>query len=475
MGIWTKKSLDSLLFNKEESHKLKQKLGPFQLILLGIGAIIGAGLFSITGIAAAENAGPAITLSFLIAAAGCAFAGLCYSELSTMLPVAGSAYTYAYATMGELVAWIIGWDLVLEYAMGASAVSISWSAYIVSFLHDYNITLPTDLIASPWQPVRLPDGTLVYGLINIPAVIIVCGISGLLMIGIKESAFVNAIIVLIKVSIVIVFIAVGIFYIKPSNYVPFIPNNTGVFGEYGLSGILRAAGVVFFAYIGFDAVSTAAQETKNPQKAMPIGIIGSLIICTILYILFSFVMTGLVNYKDLKVAAPVALAIDQTPFLWLNSLIKLAILAGFTSVILVLLLGQSRIFYSMSKDGLLPPIFSDIHPRFHTPWRCNLILLFFVSTIGAFLPLSVVGHMTSIGTLLAFVIVSIGVLLLRYRHPEIPRSFRTPWVPFVPIMGIIICLTMMISLGWENWIRLLVWLLIGLLVYFFYSRRLSLK
>lgn len=471
MGLWSKKTLLELQAEPElGTHQLKRVLGPLQLTMLGIGAIIGAGLFSITGIAAAENAGPAIVISFIIAAIGCTFAGLCYSELAAMIPVAGSAYTYAYASLGEFLAWIIGWTLVLEYAIGAATVSISWSAYIVSFLHDFGIYLPTQLIASPWQPVHLPDGSFVYGIINLPAVLIILLVSWILIKGIQESSFINAIIVVIKVSVVFVFILVGSLFVRGSNYVPFIPENTGTFGEFGWSGILRAAGTVFFAYVGFDAVSTAAQEAKNPQRAVPIGILGSLVICTILYIFFALVMTGLVNYKDLNVAAPVALAIEQTPFLWLIWLTKLAILAGLTSVILVFLLGQSRVFYAMAKDGLLPKFFCEIHPRFQTPWKANIVLMVFVGLFGAFAPLSMVGHMTSIGTLLAFVIVCAGVMVLRYTDPDHPRAFKVPMVPLIPVLGILVCLAMIMSLGIENWIRLLGWLFIGMIIYFAYGR-----
>ncbi|MBK5292498.1 MAG: amino acid permease [Acidobacteriia bacterium] len=452
-------------------HSLKRTLGPMSLIALGIGAIIGAGLFSLTGIAAADNAGPAIALSFLVAAIGCAFAGLCYSEFSTMIPIAGSAYTYAYATMGELIAWIIGWDLVLEYAVGAATVSISWSAYVVSLLHDFGISLPVELIASPWQPVTLPDGTMVHGIINLPAVFIICIISALLMRGIQESATVNSIVVVIKVTVVLVFIGVGVWYVKGSNYVPFIPPNTGTFGEYGLSGIVRAAGVIFFAYIGFDAVSTAAQEAKNPQKDMPIGIIGSLAICTVLYIAFALVMTGLAHYTEFKdQAAPVAVAIAHTPFVWLKPLIKFAIVAGYSSVILVMLLGQSRVFFSMANDGLLPQVFSAIHPRYRTPWRSNMLFMVFVSLFSAFAPIAMVGHMTSIGTLFAFVIVCAGILVMRKTQPNLDRPFRTPWVPVVPILGILVNFMLMFGLGWENWLRLFVWLAIGLVFYFAYGR-----
>jgi len=472
VGLLTVKPLSRI---KEESeggaHSLKRTLGPGSLVALGIGAIIGAGLFSITGIAAANYAGPAIALSFVLAAIGCAFAGLCYSEFSTMIPIAGSAYTYAYATMGEFLAWVIGWDLVLEYAVGAATVSISWSSYVVTVLHNLGINLPPYLIASPWQPVQLPNGQLVHGLINLPAVFIICAVSTLLMIGIKESASVNAVVVVIKVAVVLVVIGVGVWFIKGANYTPFIPENTGKFGEFGWSGILRAAGVIFFAYIGFDAVSTAAQEAKNPQKDMPIGIIGSLIICTILYVAFAIVLTGLANYKEFKdAAAPVAVAIAYTPYKWLHPLVNLAVILGLTSVILVMLLGQSRVFFSMSRDGLLPKIFSEIHPKYRTPWRSNILFMIFVSLFSAFAPISVVGEMTSIGTLFAFVIVCAGIMIMRRTQPDVPRPFRTPWVPLVPILGILVNFAMMFGLGWTNWARLLGWLTIGLCIYFGYSR-----
>jgi APA family basic amino acid/polyamine antiporter len=373
--------------------------------------------------------------------------------------------------MGEWMAWIIGWDLVLEYAVGAATVSISWSSYVVSLAHDLGIELPPQLIASPWQPVTLPNGQVVYGMINLPAVIVVVLISTLLMIGIQESARTNAVIVCIKVAVVIVFIIIGWPYIKAANHTPFIPANTGVFGEYGWSGIVRAAGVIFFAYIGFDAVSTAAQEAKKPQRDMPIGIIGSLAVCTVLYVLFAFVMTGLEHYTKFRGnAAPVAVAIAATPFFWLQKAIKIAIIAGFTSVILVMLLGQSRVFYSMSRDGLLPKIFCDIHPKFRTPWRSNLLFMVFVSCFSAFAPISMVGHMTSIGTLFAFVLVCIGIMVMRRTHPQLPRPFKTPLVPLVPILGVLVCSLMMFGLGWANWLRLFVWLAIGQVIYFVYSR-----
>ena len=454
-------------------HKLKRTLGPTNLIALGIGAIIGAGLFSLTGVAAALNSGPAVALSMVIAAIGCAFAGLCYSEFSCMIPVAGSAYTYAYTTLGEWLAWIIGWDLVLEYAVGASTVSISWSGYVVSLLHDFGIDLPTQLLAGPFETRMLPDGRMIQGIVNLPAVFIICAISLLLILGIKESARANGIIVAIKLVVVLVFIGIGWKFIHPENYHPFIPANTGTFGHYGFSGLMAGAGVIFFAYIGFDAVSTAAQEARNPQKDMPIGIIGSLAVCTVLYVLFSMILVGMVNYTKLNVAAPVAVAIDQTPYEWLKFLIKFGIICGFTSVMLVMLLGQSRVFFSMSRDGLVPKVFSDIHPKFRTPWRSNLLFMLFVSPFSAFLPLSIVGEMTSIGTLFAFVIVCAGVWVMRRAHPEHARPFRTPLVPLVPILGIVWNFAMMYSLGWSNWLRLIIWLVIGQIIYFTYSRKRS--
>lgn len=471
MSLFATKSISGIIAESDAGeHKLKRTLGPGNLIALGIGAIIGAGLFSITGLAAAQNAGPAVVLSMAVAAIGCAFAGLCYSEFSCMIPVAGSAYTYAYTTLGEWLAWIIGWDLVLEYAVGAATVSISWSGYVVSLLHDIGIELPPMLLAGPFEPLNLPDGRVIHGLINVPAVFIVAVISLLLMIGIKESARTNAVIVVIKVAVVLVFIGLGWMYIDTRNYTPFIPRNLGEFGHFGISGIMAGAGTIFFAYIGFDAVSTAAQEAKNPQKHMPIGIIGSLIICTVLYIAFAFILTGMVNYTKLGVAAPVAVAVDKTPYLWLNEIVKMGIVAGFTSVILVMLLGQSRVFYSMSRDGLVPKVFSDIHPRFQTPWRSNILFCLFVAPFSAFLPLKVVGHMTSIGTLFAFVIVCAGVWVMRRKNPDAPRPFKTPLVPLVPILGIVWNFAMMYSLGWDNWIRLGVWFLIGQIVYFTYGR-----
>jgi APA family basic amino acid/polyamine antiporter len=471
--LFATKPIDLLLSEAQDTseHTLRRTIGPLQLVALGVGAIIGAGIFTLTGIAAATKAGPALTLSFVLAAIGCGFAGLCYSEFATMIPIAGSAYTYSYATMGELVAWIIGWDLVLEYAVGAATVSIGWSSTLVALLHQFHIDLATALLASPWQQVRLTDGTVVHGVINLPAVLIVVMVSLLLIRGIQESSTANAIIVFLKVSVIIVFIAIGWKFIQPSNLKPFIPQNTtGQFGEFGWSGILAGAGMIFFAYIGFDAVSTAAQEAKNPKRDMPIGIFGSLVVCTILFILYCYVLTGIVNYRELNVAAPLSLALERIPYGWLSVAMNLAVLAGLTSVILVMLLGQSRVFFSMSHDGLLPKLFSDVHPRFRTPWRCNLLLMLFVGLFAAFAPIAVVGNMTSIGTLFAFVLVCGGIIIMRKTHTDVPRPFRTPLVPLVPILGIIANLGLMFGLGLSNWLRLVVWLVFGLVVYFAYSQ-----
>ncbi|MGO8778724.1 MAG: amino acid permease [Rhodomicrobium sp.] len=451
--------------------ELHRTLGPLNLIALGIGAIIGAGLFSLTGLAAGDNAGPAVVISFVIAAIGCGFAGMCYSELASMIPAAGSAYTYAYATLGELIGWIIGWDLVLEYAVGAGTVSVSWSKYVASFLHDFGINLPAQWTLSPFETAKLADGTTVHGIVNLPAVFILVLVSALLIRGIRESARVNAVIVVIKVAVVLAVVGAGVFYIKAQNYVPFIPENTGEFGHYGWSGILRGAGVIFFAYIGFDAVSTAAQETKNPQRDMPIGILGSLVICTILYIAFGFVLTGLVNYKDLQNDAhPVVTAISQTPFHWLKTATTLGVIGGFTTVMLVMLLGQSRVFYAMSRDGLLPKVFSTLHPQWKTPWISNLIFMAGTGLLGGFVPIEVLGHMTSIGTLLAFIIVCAGVVVLRKTHPGLERGYRVPLVPYIPLAGILVCLAMMASLGIDTWIRLVAWLAVGMLIFFGFSR-----
>jgi APA family basic amino acid/polyamine antiporter len=480
MSLFVRKPLAGLLAESQDSggHTLKRTLGAWGLIALGIGAIIGAGLFSITGGAAANQAGPAITISFIVAALGCAFAGLCYAEFASMIPVAGSAYTYSYATMGEFIAWIIGWDLVLEYAVGAATVSISWSRYLVKFLEGFDVHLPASIAGGPW------DG----GIINLPAVFIVVLMSLLLVKGTQESAAVNAVIVGLKVTVVIIFIVLGWQYINNDNYTPYIPDNTGKFGEYGFSGIIRAAAIVFFAYIGFDAVSTAAQEAKNPRKHMPIGILGSLAICTVLYILFAHVMTGVTSYTSYKGQegiAPVAVAIEHmgTPnaagaispdYPWLNRAIIVAILAGYASVILVMLMGQSRVFFSMSKDGLLPKVFSDVHPRFRTPSKSNMLFMIFVSLFAAFVPARVVGEMTSIGTLFAFILVCIGVIVMRRKMPEAPRAFVTPLVPLIPLLGVATCLFMMVFLPLDTWIRLIVWMIIGFDIYLWYGVRNSL-
>lgn len=474
MSIWKTKPLHQLLVEATESEKgLKRTLSSRALVALGIGAIIGAGLFSLTGIAAAENAGPAVTISFIVAAVGCAFAGLCYAEFASMIPVAGSAYTYSYATMGEFMAWIIGWDLVLEYALGAATVGVSWSRYLLELLNKYNIHLPHQFISSPWETVTLSDGTVIdNGIINLPAIFIVLMLSLLLIRGTKESASMNNFLVVLKVAVVILFIVLGWSFIDEANYEPYIPENTGVKGQFGWSGIAAGAATVFFAFIGFDAVSTAAQEAKNPQKGMPIGILGSLVVCTILYVLFAHVMTGLVPYHQFAGdAKPAATAFAVTGYDFLQTGLIVAILAGYTSVILVMLMGQSRVFYSMSNDGLLPKFFSDIHSKFRTPWKTNIFFMFFVSIFAGFVPVSDLGHMVSIGTLLAFVLVCVGVLVMRKKMPHAPRAFRTPLVPFVPIAGIAVCLYLMYSLPGESWLRLIIWMGLGVLIYFVYGKR----
>jgi APA family basic amino acid/polyamine antiporter len=477
MGLFVKKTLSQLQAEAAESgqHTLRRVLGPLGLVAFGVGVIIGAGLFSITGTVAAGYTGPAITLSFAIAAIGCAFAGLCYAEFASMIPVAGSAYTYSYATMGELVAWIIGWDLILEYTVAAITVSISWSQYFVKFLSDVGLTLPHSLTACPW------DG----GIINIPAAVIVVVMSLFLIRGTRESSLVNNIIVFLKVSVILVFVILGWRYIDPSNYHPYLPANTGVLGEFGWSGVLRGAAIVFFAFLGFDAVSTAAQETRNPRRNMPLGILLSLLLCTLLYIAFGHVLTGVAHYTAFagqEGIAPVAIAIDHIghtsadgtlvpDFPWLNKAVVLAILVGYCSVIMVLLMAQSRIFLSMSHDGLLPPLFSRIHRRFRTPAANNVVCMTTVALLAMLVPARLAGEMTSIGTLLAFTLVCAGVLIVRKTMPHVPRTFRTPWVPFVPLAGILTCLGLMIFLPADTWIRLVLWMLIGLDIYSRYGIR----
>jgi APA family basic amino acid/polyamine antiporter len=487
MSLLRKKSLNTLMAQAADSEKgLKRTLGVWSLIALGIGAIIGAGLFVRTAAAAGEHAGPAVTISFIVAAVGCAFAGLCYAEFASIIPIAGSAYTYAYATMGELVAWIIGWALVLEYALGAATVSISWSEYLNNLIGG---RIPYEWCHSPMQAFKDAAGVMHHGYINVPALVILLALTFLLIKGMQESAVVNGIIVFIKVSIVLVFIFIGWHFIKDGNHHPYMipadakpaiqPDGTEYsylpFLNHGWGGILRGAAVVFFAFIGFDAVSTAAQEAKNPKKDMPIGILGSLAICTILYILFSYVLTGVAPYTDFIKAgkeASVAYAIQtyMPQYHWLGNLVSIAILLGFSSVILVMLMGQSRVFYTMSADGLLPKVFSDLHPRFRTPYKSNIILFVFVGLFAGFLPESVAGDLTSIGTLLAFVLVCVGVIILRKTNPTLVRPFKTPLVPLVPILGILVCTAMIVSLWGKTLLSAFIWMLVGLVIYFTYSK-----
>jgi APA family basic amino acid/polyamine antiporter len=455
---------------------LKRTLGPFSLVTLGIGAIIGAGLFVRTAAAIAERSGPSVTIAFLVAGLGCAFAGLCYAEFASMIPIAGSAYTYSYATMGELVAWIIGWDLCLEYAVGAATVAIAWSEYFNKVLEYVGMHVPYQWCHSPLESA---DG--VSGIVNIPAIVILLVLSALLIRGMQESATVNSIIVVTKVSIVLMVIVIGWGFMNPANHTPYIPATTtyttseGITHPYGgIMGILGAAGVVFFAFIGFDAVSTAAQEAKNPKRDMPIGILGSLVVCTVLYVLFSHVLSGVATVEDFRTAgkeASVTFAITKymPGYSWLAKFVTVAILAGFSSVILVMLMGQSRVFFSMSHDGLVPKIFSEVHPVYKTPWKANMLFFLFTSAFAGFLPESIVGEMTSIGTLFAFILVCAGVWIMRKRRPEIPRAFVVPALPFVAIMGILVCGAMIFGLGWTNWLRLAVWLVIGLVFYFGYG------
>lgn len=475
MNLFVKKTAEELLQEAENDggRGLKRVLGPFGLIALGVGVIIGAGLFSVTGIVAGAHTGPAIVISFALAAIACALAGLCYAEFASMIPVAGSAYTYSYFTMGELVAWIIGWDLVLEYAVAAVAISISWSKYFCIMMSDIGYALPTELTACPAEG----------GAFNLPAAILVIILSLILMRGTSGSSKFNDLMVTLKIAVVLAFIGIGFKYINTDNLTPFIPANTGVFGEYGWSGILRGAAIVFFAYIGFDAVSTAAQETKNPRRNMPIGIMGSLIVCSVLYMVFSLVMTGVVNYKEYIGAdsiAPAATAVAHMgemgtngtivpAFPWLNRGIIVAILLGYASVVLVMMMGQSRVFYSMSKDGLLPPLFSHLHKRYHTPARSNLLFMVLISILAGIIPPSVAGEMTSIGTLFAFSLVCLGVIVVRRTQPNAPRGFKTPFVPWVPAAGLVCCIGMMLFLPAETWIRLVMWMLIGIDIYSFYG------
>ncbi len=465
------KPLDTLLSEAKEEGEttLRRALGPLNLVTLGIGAIIGAGIFVITGQAAAQFAGPGIVLSFVLAGLGCAFAGLCYAEFASMIPIAGSAYTYSYATLGEIVAWIIGWDLVLEYAFGAATVAVGWSGHFQAFMHDMGITIP----APPTAELRYLHTTL---RIDYFGFIVICIITTILVLGIKESANFTTAVVFLKVAVVMVFIGVAFTFLwkhgwQPNYWHPFIPPNSGEFGHYGWSGVGRAAGVVFFAYIGFDAVSTAAQECRNPRRDMPIGILGSLAICTVFYLLVAGLLTHLVPYQQLNVPDPVVIGMRATGQAWGIYLVEVGALAGLASVMLVMLLGQSRVFFSMSRDGLLWPWASRIHPRFRTPYLSSIVVGIFVAILAALVPLHVLDEMVSIGTLLAFVLVSAGVWVMRRTHPEVPRPFKTPWVPVVPLLAIGISLLMMVLLSPATWIRLLVWLVIGLIIYATYSRK----
>ncbi len=481
-NLWITKPIDKLLGEAGDSEKgLKRTLGPWALIALGIGAIIGAGLFVRTAAAVANCAGPSVTLGFIMAGIGCAFAGLCYAEFASMIPIAGSAYTYSYATMGEFMAWIIGWDLVLEYAIGAATVAIAWSQYLNKLLGYFDLQVPYAWCHSPMEKMTDAAGVATHGIMNVPAAFILLVLTLILIRGTKESAFVNGLIVVTKVTIVVLVIVLGWSFMNPANHTPYIPEATiftdaqGVAHKYGgFWGIIGAAGIVFFAFIGFDAVSTAAQEAKNPKRDMPIGILGSLVICTVLYILFAHVLTGLATVEDFRHAgreASVAFAISNYMhgYEWLSKFVTVAILAGFSSVILVMLLGQSRVFYSMSRDGLVSPMFSVLHEKFRTPWKSNVTFFLLTAAFGAFIPEDIVGDMTSIGTLFAFILVCAGVWIMRIKHPSAERGFRVPLVPVVAILGVGSNLLMIVGLGWTNWARLGVWLLIGLVLYFTYG------
>lgn len=473
MPLLRRKPLADLIAESERGT-LKRALGPLNLTALGIGSIIGTGIFVLTGTAASQNAGPALVLSMILAAVGCAFAGLCYAELAAMIPVSGSAYTYAYATVGEFIAWIIGWDLILEYALSAATVAVGWSGYAVSLLRDMGLEVPPALAAAPGSMVTMANGSVTPGVFNLPAALIVLGVSTLLIVGIRASAGANTVLVIIKSTVLVVFVAAGVAYISKDNLTPFIPPNAGTFGAFGWSGILRGAGVIFFAFIGFDAVSTAAQEARNPQRDMPIAILTSLGICTVLYIAVAIVLTGIVPYTKLNVADPLAVGIDATGMRWLSPFIKVSALFGLFSTMVVQLIGQTRIFYSMSRDGLLPPAFARVHPRFRTPHVSTILVGVVISVAAGLLPLGLLGQLVSMGTLLAFVLACIGILVLRRTAPNADRPFRTPWMPWTPICGALICFLQMVGLPLATWARLVVWLVIGAGVYFGYGRSRSL-
>jgi len=482
MSLFATKSIEQLKAEADVTgeHSLKRVLGPTNLITLGIGAIIGTGIFVLTGQAAAQYAGPAIVLSMVVAGLASALAGLCYSEFASTVPIAGSAYTYGYATLGEFIAWIIGWDLILEYALGGATVAVGWSGHLVSFLHDFlGITVPASLSSAPCSVVPAA-GCNPEAYLNLPAVLIALAVTVLIVIGIKESANVNSVIVVIKVAVVLIVILGGAAFVNTANWQPFIPPNTGSFGEYGWSGVLRGAGVIFFAYIGFDAVSVAAQEAKNPQKDMPVGILGSLAVCTVLYILVSGVMVGLVPYREmLGSPAPMVVAIRAAEaasggsglLRLMMMLVELGAIAGLSSVMVVLMMAQPRIFYSMSRDGLLPPFARKIHPRFRTPHITSIITGVIVALAAGFTPIGALGELVSIGTLLAFVIVSVGVIFLRYRRPDLHRPFKTPFVPFIPILSALVSFALMLGLPFDTWLRLVIWMVIGLVIYFAYGYR----
>jgi basic amino acid/polyamine antiporter, APA family len=494
------KPLDLLMAeaHDESGEGLRRVLGPVNLVTLGIGAIIGAGIFVLTGTVAATFTGPGIVLSFILAGSGCIFAGLCYAEFASLIPIAGSAYTYGYATLGEIFAWIIGWDLIVEYAVGAASVAVGWSGNLVALFQSFNIQLPPQITAPPgtllvlyngqWSRLATIGPALVgagvdatklpsaHGILDLPAYLVIALMTTILVIGVRESANFNSLIVFIKVSTVLTFVVIATLYlfrhpqVAAANWHPFVPPNQGSFGAFGWSGIARGAGVIFFAYIGFDAVSTAAQEAKNPQRDMPIGILGSLAICTVLYVALGLTLTGVVHYTLLNTAAPVAVGIQATGVRWGSIVVMLGTFAGLTTTMLVMLLGQSRVFFSMSRDGLLPEWAGRIHPRFRTPWISSIVVGFFVAIFAGVLPINILGQLTSIGTLLAFVIVSAGVWVLRVKRPDLHRPFKAPLVPLTPILGIGISLGLMASLPWSTWLRLIVWLILGMLIYFGYGR-----